>query len=248
VLAFAWAAYPFTQYVSNSNTNDAIMPCFLVWGFWLVSRPAARGFLAALSGWTKFASLLVAPLWLTYPGRKPSRAFAWGFVAATLAAFSVLLFASNPLHEAHVFWSRTVGFQIGRAAPWSLWDWRQYHARGLPDLHLVQRALQVLLVVGAVAVAFVPRRKSPLQLAAFTGVLLAGFELIVTYWLYTYIPWFYPFAALALLAPALPLRQLVTQSGRDADEVERLGTPRVGAREEDALQPHVAFRRLEPDG
>src|SRR5947199_1295701 len=31
VLAFAWAAYPFTQYVSNSNTNDAIMPCFLVW-------------------------------------------------------------------------------------------------------------------------------------------------------------------------------------------------------------------------
>ena len=34
-LAFAWAAYPFTQYVSNSNTNDAIMPAFLIWGFWL---------------------------------------------------------------------------------------------------------------------------------------------------------------------------------------------------------------------
>src|SRR5262249_15306992 len=73
VLAFAWAAYPFTQYVSNSNTTDALMPCFLVWGFWLVSRPAARGFFAALSGWTKFASLLVVPLWLTYPGRRPSR-------------------------------------------------------------------------------------------------------------------------------------------------------------------------------
>ncbi|HET7354564.1 MAG TPA: hypothetical protein VFJ11_11025, partial [Gaiellaceae bacterium] len=29
VLAFAWVAYPFTQYVSNSNTNDAVMPCFL---------------------------------------------------------------------------------------------------------------------------------------------------------------------------------------------------------------------------
>ena len=34
-LAFAWAAYPFTQYVSNSNTNDSIMPCFLIWGLWL---------------------------------------------------------------------------------------------------------------------------------------------------------------------------------------------------------------------
>ena len=248
VLAFAWAAYPFTQYVSNSNTNDAIMPCLLVWGFWLVSRPAARCIFAALSGWTKFASLLVVPLWLTYPGRRPSRGFALGFVAATLAAFSVLLLEPSPFHEAHVFWTRTVGFQTGRDAPWSLWDWRQYHARGLPDLHLVQRVLQVLLVAGAFVLAFFPRRKSPLQLAALTAVLLAGFELVVTYWLYTYIPWFYPFAALTLLAPALPLRKLVTQSGRDADELERFGAPRVGAREEDALQPHVAFRRLEPDG
>jgi hypothetical protein len=248
VLAFAWAAYPFTQYVSNSNTNDALMPCFLVWGFWLVSRPAARGALAALSAWTKFAALLVAPLWLTYPGRRPSRRFALGFAAATLAVFSILLLAPDPFHEAHVFWTRTVGFQIGRDAPWSLWDWRQYHARGLPDLHVVQHVLQALLVAGALVVAFFPGRKSPLQLAAFTGVLLAGFELVVTYWLYTYIPWFYPFAALALLAPAMPLRQLVTQSGRDADELDRLGVPGLGARDEGALQPHVAFRRLEPDG
>ena len=118
--------------------------------------------------------------------------FALGFAAATLAAFSILLLAPDPFHEAHVFWTRTVGFQIGRAAPWSLWDWGQYHARGLPDLHIVQRLLQGLLLAGAVAVAFFPRRKSPLQLAAFTAVLLAGFELVVTYWLYTYIPWFYP--------------------------------------------------------
>jgi hypothetical protein len=211
VLAFAWAAYPFTQYVSNSNTNDAIMPCFLVWGFWLASRPAARGALAALSGWTKFASLVIAPLWLTYPGRRPGRRAVVGFTVATLAAFSILLLQPDPFHEAHVFWTRTVGFQIGRSAPWSLWDWRQYHARGLPDLHVVQRVLQVLLVAGAVAAAFFPRRKSPLQLAALTAVLLAGFELVVTYWLYTYIPWFYPFAVLALLAPAAPLRQLITQ-------------------------------------
>ena len=248
VLAFAWAAYPFTQYVSNSNTNDVIMPCFLVWGFWLVSRPAARGILAAFSGWTKFASLLIAPLWLTYPGRRPSRGFALGFAAATLAAFSILLLAPDPFHEAHVFWTRTVGFQIGRGAPWSIWDWGQYHARGLPDLHILQHVLQALLVAGAIAAAFFPRRKSPLQLAALTAVLLAGFELVVTYWLYTYIPWFYPFAALVLLAPALPLRRLVAVSGRDADELDGLGPPRIGAREEDALEPHVAFRRLEPDG
>jgi hypothetical protein len=181
-------------------------------------------------------------------GRRPSWRFALGFAAATLAVFSILLLAPDPFHEAHVFWTRTVGFQIGRAAPWSLWDWGQYHARGLPDLHIVQHVLQGMLLAGAVALAFFPRHKSPLQLAAFTGVLLAGFELVLTYWLYTYIPWFYPFAAIALLAPAVPLRRLVTQSGRDADELDRVGPPLVGARDEDALQPHVAFGRLEPDG
>jgi hypothetical protein len=246
VLAFAWAAYPFTQYVSSSNTNDALMPCFLVWGFWLASAPAARGIFAALSGWTKFVSLIVVPLWLTYPGRRPSLRFAAGFAAATLAAFSILLLDPHPLNEAHVFWTRTLGWQIGRDAPWSLWDWRQYHARGLPDLHLVQRVLQGLLVMGALVAAFFPRRKSPLQLAALTAALLAGSELVLTYWLYTYIPWFYPFAALALLAPAVPLRKLV--SGGDADELDRLRAAGVRARDEGALEPHVAFGGLEPHG
>jgi len=220
VLGFAWVAYPFTQYVSNSNTNDVLMPCFLVWGFWLVSAPVARGVFAAFSGWTKFASLIVAPLWLTYPGRRPSLRFAAGFAAATLAAFSILLLAAHPLDELHVFWTRTIGWQIGRASPWSLWDWGQYHARGLPDLHLVQRVLQGLLVLGAVVAAFVPRRKSPLQLAALTAALLAGFEIVQTYWLYTYIPWFYPFALIALLAPAVPLRRLTGAARPLAGRIE----------------------------
>jgi hypothetical protein len=200
--AFAWAAYPFTQYASNSNTNDTLMPCFLVWGFWLVSAPAARGALAALSGLTKFASLIVAPLWLTYPDRRPKPRFLVGFALAALVAFSVVLLEPSPLHELRVFWDRTIRWQVGRDSPFSLWDWRQYHARGIPDLRLVQRVLEGLLVAGAVAAAFLPRRKSPLQLAALTAALLAGFELVLTYWLYTYIPWFYPFAAIAVLAPA----------------------------------------------
>ncbi len=219
VLAFAWVAYPFTQYVSNSNTNDAIMPCVLVWAFWLISRPVARGVLTAMSGWTKFAALIVAPLWLTYPTGRVSRRFAAGFVAGTLAVFSVVLLDPHPLHELATFWHRTIGYQLGRDAPWSLWDWRQYHARGLPDLHIVQRVLQVALVAGAVGLAIRPRQKSPLQLVAFTAVLLAGFEMVQTYWLYTYIPWFFPFAAIALLVPADGLRTLFDRgdSGVDAD-------------------------------
>ena len=66
--------------------------------------------------------------------------------------------------------------------------------------------LQVLLVAGSLAAAVWPRRKSPLQLAALTAALLAGFELVLTYWLYTYIPWFFPFAAIAVFAPAAVVR------------------------------------------
>jgi hypothetical protein len=198
-LAFAWAAYPFTQYASSSNTNDTLLPCLLVWGFWLVSSPVGRGAFAALSGWTKFASLVVAPLWATYPDRRPRPRFLLAFAGVSLAAFSVVLLEPSPLHELRVFWNRTIGWQVGRDSPFSLWDWRQYYARGLPDLHVVQRVLQALLAAGALAAAFVPRRKSPLQLAALTAALLAGFELVLTYWLYTYIPWFYAFAAIALL-------------------------------------------------
>ena len=53
VLAFAWAANPFTQYVSSSNANDAIMPAFLIWGFWAASSDVGRGSLAALAAWAK---------------------------------------------------------------------------------------------------------------------------------------------------------------------------------------------------
>jgi hypothetical protein len=212
-LAFAWVAYPFTQYVSSSNTNDALPPLFLIWGFWLVTSPWARGASVALAGWTKFAALLLGPLWASYPERRlrPTLAFVLAAAAATLAAFSILLLEPNPVHAVRVFWDRTIGWQVDRESPFSIWDWRQYHA-GLPDLHVLRRVLEVLLAVGALAVYVVPRRKSPLQLAALTAALLLGCQLVLTHWFYLYLPWFFPFAAFAVLAPAAePLRAPVRQ-------------------------------------
>ena len=103
------------------------------------------------------------------------------------------------MHAARVFAERTFGFQLDRESPFSIWGWGQYHAKGVPDLHLVQQVLQVLLVAGALLVAFVPRRKSILQLAALTAAVLIGFELVLTHWFYLYIPWFFPFIAFAVL-------------------------------------------------
>src|ERR671922_230624 len=127
-LVFAWAAYPFTQYVSNSNTNDSILPAFLIFGFLFVASPVKRGIFCALSAWTKFAPLIVAPLWLTYPDWRqirPQVRFAVGFVVATLVAFSILLLEPHPLHALGTFWRHTFKSQIDRESPFSLWDWRQ---------------------------------------------------------------------------------------------------------------------------
>jgi hypothetical protein len=203
-LAFAWAAWPFTQYASSSNTNDMIQPALLVWGFYFLTSPVARGALGALGALTKFSGLIVLPLWSGYPDARDNRSrarFLLGFLVAAAAAFSVMLFERSPVHNAVVFFHHTFGYQFGRSSPFSLWDWRQYHAKGLPDLHRVQQALEVLLVVGAVALYRWPRQRSPLQLAAFTGALLVGFELVLTHWSWLYLPWFFPFVAFALISP-----------------------------------------------
>ncbi len=221
VFAFAWAAYPFTQYVSNSNTNDSIVPAFLIWGLWLVSSPVSRGAAAALSGWTKFATLLVAPLWLSYPrlSRATPLRFVAGFVTATILAFSIVLLEPNPFHALRIFGERTLGWQLGRESPFSLWDWRQYHAKGIPDLHRVQQLLEALVVAASLAVVFVPRTKSLLQLTALTGMLIAGFELVLTHWFYLYIPWFFPFVAAAMLMPRV-------EPPSQPEEQERSGSER----------------------
>ena len=202
-LPFAWASYPFTQYVSSSNTNDAIMPVFLIFGFWLVTSAFARGAFLALAGWAKFGALLLVPLWAGYPeARRLSgkAAFAGGFLATTAAAFSILLLEPSPAHAARVFWDRTFGWQVGRDSPFSIWGWGQYHAAGIPDLGPLQQVAILLLLVGAVACYFVPRRKTPLQLAALTAAVLIGFELTLTHWFYLYIPWFFPFVVFVVLA------------------------------------------------
>jgi hypothetical protein len=128
--------------------------------------------------------------------------FAGGFAVATVAAFAILLLEPSPIHAAHVFWDRTLAWQLTRDSPFSIWDWGQYHAAGIPDLRPVQLALVGLVAAGSLAAAFYPRHRSPLQLAALTAAILIGFELVLTHWFFLYLPWFFPFAAFAVLAPS----------------------------------------------
>jgi hypothetical protein len=221
-LAFAWAAYPFTQYVSNSNSNDAIMPALLIFGLLLVTSAPARGTLVALAGWTKFAALLLFPLWASYPDWRglwrQKLLYLGGLVLGTALSFWILLLEPDVLHAARVFWDRTFGWQLDRSSPFSIWDWDEYP--GFPDLHHVQTGLKIALLVAAVAVYFVPRRKNVIQLGALSAALLIGFELVLTHWFYLYIPWFFPFVAFAVFAPAVK-GAFATESAPTGPEHER---------------------------
>ena len=180
------------------------MPVLLVFAFWFLTSPFARGALLALAAWTKFAALVVVPLWAGYPEarwRPEKRLFAGGFAVATVFAFSILLLEPDPAHAARVFWDRTFGWQVGRDSPFSIWGWGQYHAAGIPDLGVLQqvaigaarRRLDRLLLRPAPQDAAPARRAhrgAPDRLRAHQ-----------THWFYLYIPWFFPFVAFVVLAP-----------------------------------------------
>ena len=64
MLAYAWAAYPFTLWTLSSNTNDALVSLLLVVALLVITSAPARGVVGALAGLTKFAPLALAPLFL----------------------------------------------------------------------------------------------------------------------------------------------------------------------------------------
>jgi hypothetical protein len=197
-LGYAWAAYPFTLFAAESNTNDALVAALLLAVLVFAASPPARGALAALAGLTKFAPLALAPLFATHGLREePSRRrrvvmlalFAAGFTLATVLAFVPAL-AHDSLSE---IYDRTVAYQVGRGSPFSVW--------GLyGDLGWEQGAVQIAAVLLAVGVAIVPRRPDVIGLAALAAGVVIALQLGITHWFYLYIPWFFGPAIIALLA------------------------------------------------
>jgi hypothetical protein len=194
VLVYAWVSYPFTIYATNSGVNDALPAALVLAAIWAHGRPAARGAFALAAGLTKFAPLALLPLMAAHAhGRRPRRALArFALGAGAVAALAAALVFVR--HDPGVVLDRTIGFQFGRDAPFSLWG---FYGGGW---EIVQRAVQVVVVVFAVAVAFVPRRDDVVGLAALSGAILTGLQLATTYWFYTYLVWVAPLALIALIA------------------------------------------------
>jgi hypothetical protein len=200
VLAYAWVTFPFTLYASMTNSNDALVAVLVLAALWAARRPAARGAMIALAGLTKFAPLVLAPLFAAFDDdpaharRWPSRrAIAW--FAAGFAALFALAFVPVVAHDdLRTFWDHSVAFQATRGSPFSIWG--LYEGAWIDKLQL---GVQMLAVAGALVLAFVPRRQDLVGLAALSAAILIALQLGVTHWFYLYIPWFFPLVMLALL-------------------------------------------------
>jgi hypothetical protein len=237
ILAFGWAAFPYTAYVLESDSNDALVAALLVATLVLLAKPLWRGVTLALATWAKFVPLVLAPMMLTFdpslPASEPkadaanpgngsvsgeqgvracirraqdallsrrnavpwrsSAVFILGFAAVTIAAVTWPLI--NP--GLHTFYERTIAAQAGRSSPFSIWGQDE-------SLEPIRVAILAATGVLAIALAFVPRRKSLLQVAAFSAALMLGVQITLHHWFYLYIVWFFPLLliALALLEPS----------------------------------------------
>jgi hypothetical protein len=213
-LAFGWAAYPYTAYALLSNSNDTLVAMLLVGTLLALARPATRGVMTALATLAKFAPAVLVPMLATYrpagpvvagdppppavakassgvvPPATPS-AVATFVIAFSLTAVALLLWpAIDP--GLHTVYDRTIAYQAGRDSPFSIWG----QAASLEPLRIA-----ILVGVGALSLslAFWPRRKSLVQVAALGAALLIGVQLTMHHWFYLYIVWFYPLLLVAMV-------------------------------------------------
>ncbi|MGI8461285.1 MAG: hypothetical protein ACR2OC_06555 [Solirubrobacterales bacterium] len=205
VLAFAWAAFPYAAFTLAANANDSLVAALIAWSLVAFTSPIGRGILLAAVAAVKFAPLALAPLYaaglrgltrrgLTPEGQAPSLRFlrpALLFSGALVLAS--VLFLAHPAIDPGLatFYERTIASQIDRTSPFSIW--------GQADLDWLHLVFELFALGLAVAVAFVPRKRSFVQLCALAAAVLISVELIADHWFYLYIVWFFPALITALV-------------------------------------------------
>lgn len=198
VLAFAWAAFPYTALVLCSNSNDSLVALLLLAAFLLAGRPALRGATMAAATLAKFAPLIMVPLLARLQGpiaergseRGPAhRWLLYGVGFAVAAAIFLIQTLVGPGFE--LFYERTLGYQAGRDSPFSIWG-------QVPALE----PLRILLVAATACTVLVslrwPRRLTIPRAAAIGAALLIASQMATMHWFYLYIVWFFPLVLIAL--------------------------------------------------
>jgi Glycosyltransferase family 87 len=194
-LAWAWAAFPYTAFVLNTNSNDTLVALTCIGALLAFARAgrgevgrrraaAAGGLAVGLGTAAKFAPLALAPL---FARRSP---LVFGLALVLTLALTVVPFV--PDEGLRELYDRTLGYQAGRGSPFSIWG-------QVDSLDWLQTAVKVGAGGLALAVAFVPRRPDERRVAALGAAVLIALQLAATHWFYLYVVWFVPFVLVVML-------------------------------------------------
>ena len=103
-------------------------------------------------------------------------------------------------------WDRTMGSQLDRNSPFSIW--------GQTSLDWLHKVWEAGVIGLALFVAVLPKRRTEIQVAALAAAVVIAFQIAADHWFYLYIVWFAPLVFVALFAP---YEQVV---GAPAEELE----------------------------
>ena len=115
------------------------------------------------------------------------------FAAAFLLTVAVLLAWPAIDPGLGTVFERTITYQSDRDSPFSLWG-------QVPSLEPLRTAILVATGLLALIVAFIPKRKSLIQVAALGAALLISLQLTAQHWFYLYLVWFYPLLLVAMMS------------------------------------------------
>jgi Glycosyltransferase family 87 len=219
-LAWAWAAYPYTAFVLETNANDTLVALACIGALvafargWGAAGEGGRGGTLggrgrgagvgrrrwAAVGRRRWAAASGAAIGLGAAAKFAPLALAPLFArrspvvfgAALVVALAVAVLPFVPDGGLREMYDRTIGYQAGRGSPFSLWG-------QVDSLDWLQTAVKVAAVGLALAVAFVPRRPDARQVAALGAAVLIALQLAVTHWFYLYVVWFVPFVLVTVL-------------------------------------------------
>ena len=192
LLAWLWAACPFSLLGMEKSTNDGLTALIVVLIMLALNGPVRRGVLVGIGAASKFFPAVLLPLVAVGYGERDQltiRKVLAGFVITVGATIAVFM-PSGGLLE---MWNHTLGFQLTRSDVFSIWALH-------PSLAPIKDAVEAFAAILAVVVAFRPRgQRTPAQVAALAAAVVIAVQLPALHWFYLYIVWFLPLVLVAVL-------------------------------------------------
>jgi Glycosyltransferase family 87 len=190
-----WFAFPPVLLAASGGANDLVLAACLAWMLALRTRTAASLLALAMGVWVKLVPLILLAIWIPYRRRGLWHACAAALVLSAVLAALLLLLGGSAAISAMV---HAISFQFQRGSFFA--PWYTFHLLWLQPL---AQAMVLAILVAAILCLRADRsaRTDLIRLSALAAALLLGVQIAANYWTWSYLPWVFPFLAVALFMP-----------------------------------------------